>query len=261
MKRGNAIKTVIKLILIYYLLQIFGSLVAAPCVMIYEFVTTGTLDITTVQTEAIVPAMLTGFVFIAIYLWRNGYLVDDGRIYAFTPYSRLGWGLLAGVSGMCLTDVLMSQLTFLPDLMKQTFDALQSGWTGILCIVLLGPILEEFVFRRAVMKALLQKYSPAVSILISGLLFGVVHLNPAQIVNASIMGFLLAWIYWRTQSLIPCILIHVLNNSLSVYLNLNYPEAETTAELLGKSVLIGETVSALVLFLFSVRKLSAATSS
>ena len=115
-------KTVIKLILIYYLLQIFGSLVAAPCVMVYEFATTGTLDVTAASTEVIIPAMLLGFVFIAIYLWKNGYLVDDGRIYAFTPYSQLGWGLLAGVSGICLTDALMSQLTFLPDLMKQTFD-------------------------------------------------------------------------------------------------------------------------------------------
>ena len=92
-------KTVIKLILIYYLLQIFGSLVAAPCVMVYEFATTGTLDVTAASTEVIIPAMLLGFVFIAIYLWKNGYLVDDGRIYAFTPYSQLGWGLLAGVSG------------------------------------------------------------------------------------------------------------------------------------------------------------------
>ena len=249
-------KTVIKLILIYYLLQIFGSLVAAPCVMVYEFATTGTLDVTAASTEVIIPAMLLGFVFITIYLWKNGYLVDDGRIYAFTPYSQLGWGLLAGVSGICLTDALMSQLTFLPDLMKQTFDTLQSGWGGILCIALIGPVLEEFVFRRAVMKALLQKYSPAVSILISGLLFGVVHLNPAQIVSASLMGFLLAWIYWRTRSLIPCILIHVLNNSLSVYLSLNYPEVETTAELLGNSVLIGEAVLALALFLLSVKKLS-----
>ena len=83
-----------------------------------------------------------------------------------------------------------------------------------------------------------------------------IHLNPAQIVSASLMGFLLAWIYWRTRSLIPCILIHVLNNSLSVYLSLNYPEVETTAELLGNSVLISEAVLALALFLLSIKKLS-----
>lgn len=64
-------KTVIKLILIYYLLQIFGSLVAAPCVMVYEFATTGTLDVTAASTEVIIPAMLLGFVFIAIYLWKT----------------------------------------------------------------------------------------------------------------------------------------------------------------------------------------------
>ena len=51
-------KTDIKLILINYLLQIFGSLVAAPCVMIYEFATTGSLDVAAASTEVIIPAML-----------------------------------------------------------------------------------------------------------------------------------------------------------------------------------------------------------
>ena len=58
----------------------------------------------------------------------------------------------------------MSELTFLPNLLDQTFDILQSGWLGILCISVLGPVLEELLFRGAITKELLRRYSPAKAI-------------------------------------------------------------------------------------------------
>jgi len=128
---------------------------------------------------------------------------------------------------------------------------------GILCIAVLGPILEELLYRGAITKALLQKYAPTKAILISGLLFGIVHINPVQVVSAALIGILLAWLYWRTRSLVACILIHILNNSLSVFLSLNYPEAGSMTELLGTPLVVIMTVVALALFLLSVKKLSA----
>ena len=62
---------------------------------------------------------------------------------------------------------------------------------------------------------------------------GVFHLNPAQIVAAFFGGLLLAWVYYRTRSLIPCILIHIVNNSISVMLSLTYPDADTIRDVTG----------------------------
>ena len=150
----------------------------------------------------------------------------------------------------------MSVLTFLPNWMEQTFDILQSGWLGILCIAVLGPILEELLFRGAITKVLLKKYSPVKAILISGLIFGIFHINPAQVVGACFSGFLFAWLYYRTGSLISCILIHILNNSLSVYLALNYPDVDTTVQLLGEPVYLICLAVAVGLFLLSLKKLN-----
>ena len=152
--------------------------------------------------------------------------------------------------------MVMSELTFLPDLLDQTFDLLQSGWLGILCISVLGPILEELLFRGAITKELLRRYSPAKAILLSGLIFGIFHLNPAQIISACLIGFLLAWLYCKTRSLMACILIHIMNNGLSVYLSLKHPEIEDMTHLLRNPYAVVWVVVFIVLLLLSLKKLN-----
>lgn len=245
--------TAIKLVLIYFLMQILGALVAGSISVLYTYFTYGTLDNT--QSVILAPAILLGFLFMGIYLWRSNYLTGDKRLYSPVSTSNVIWSLGAGVSAIFLIDFLISMLSFLPDWLSQTFDLLQSGWLGILCIALLGPILEELLFRGAITKVLLKKYSPVKAILISGLIFGIFHINPAQIVGACLLGILFAWLYYRTGSLISCILIHILNNSLSVYLHLKYPDVDTTVQLLGEPVYIICMVVAVLLLLFALKKL------
>ena len=71
------------------------------------------------------------------------------------------------------------------------------------------------------------------AIFISGLLFGLIHFNPVQSVFGFLAGMLLAWLYWRTRSVVPCIVVHVLNNALSVGCTLAYPDVDTVADLMG----------------------------
>ncbi|QKG58965.1 CPBP family intramembrane metalloprotease [Hymenobacter sp. BRD128] len=80
---------------------------------------------------------------------------------------------------------------------------------------LLAPVLEEILFRGLLLRGLLRNYSPVVAIGQSALLFGVFHLNPAQSLFALLMGLMLGWLYYRTQSLALCIALHALNNLLS----------------------------------------------
>jgi membrane protease YdiL (CAAX protease family) len=79
----------------------------------------------------------------------------------------------------------------------------------------LAPILEEALFRGILLKGLLRNYRPAVAIGQSALLFGLVHFNPAQSINALLIGLLSGWLYYRTRSLALCIAVHALHNSLS----------------------------------------------
>lgn len=249
-------KTAIKLTLIYFLMQLAAIFVVMPFAMLYVYRDSGSLDTDRIQQLSLAPAMLLGFLFMGGFLWKGGYLKQGKQLYALTTPDFLGWSLLAGISGIGLLFLLSPWLSFLPDWMNNTFNVLQSGWLGILCIAVLGPILEEMLFRGAITEALLRKYSPVKAIVISGLVFGIFHVNPAQVVTACFFGFLLAWVYYKSQSLIPCILIHILNNSLSVYLNIEYPEIEEVPDVLGTpATLAGLVVCSLLLF-FALRKLN-----
>jgi len=81
-----------------------------------------------------------------------------------------------------------------------------------LSFVIAAPILEELIFRGIILDGLLKKYSPIKSILISSILFGLVHLNPWQFIAAFSMGVFAGWIYYKTKSVSFAIIIHVVNN-------------------------------------------------
>jgi len=240
-------KTAIKLVLIDLVIaQIVAPvLIMIPCT-IYLLVTTGNLDKAVLTQTIMIPAQLAGQIMMGIYLWKAGYISTKKETWSLVsaPY-LLGSAVAILTSGFVVSS-LMSLLDWIPNIMEQSFNILQSGWGGILAIAIVGPVLEELLFRGAITKALLQQYNPTKAILISALLFGAFHINPAQILPAFLIGILLAWTYYKTGSLIPCIFMHILNNSLSVYLSIKYPEAENMDGLISGTpyliILIGAIV-------------------
>ena len=241
-------KTAIKLVLIDLVIAQIVALVLImiPCT-IYLLVTTGNLDKAVLTQTIMIPAQLAGQIMMGIYLWKAGYISTKKETWSLVsaPY-LLGSAVAILTSGFVVSS-LMSLLDWIPNIMEQSFDILQSGWGGILAIAIVGPVLEELLFRGAITKALLQQYNPTKAILISALLFGAFHINPAQILPAFLIGILLAWTYYKTGSLIPCIFMHILNNSLSVYLSIKYPEAENMDDLISGTPYLIILIGAIVL--------------
>lgn len=105
----------------------------------------------------------------------------------------------------------------LPNWTTKHFDKLAGH--PVLALVLggvLAPITEEILFRGVLLPGLLRNYRPAVAIGQSALLFGILHFNPAQSLNAFFMGLLLGWVYYQSRSLWLCIGLHGLHNSLAL---------------------------------------------
>ena len=90
---------------------------------------------------------------------------------------------------------------------------------SFITIVIAAPILEELIFRGIILNGLLKSNSPLKSIIISSLLFGLVHLNPWQFIGASILGSLSGWVYFKTNKLTLPIIIHMTNNFLGFLVN------------------------------------------
>lgn len=109
-----------------------------------------------------------------------------------------------------------AQLVELPDNLSAQMEQLSKNLFGLFAIAVTGPILEEVLFRGAIQGYLMRKFSnPWVGIIIASLIFGIIHLNPIQVFYAFFLGLAFGWLYYRTGSLMPSIIGHVLNNSLA----------------------------------------------
>lgn len=81
-----------------------------------------------------------------------------------------------------------------------------------------APIIEEIFFRGVIFRGLLKNYSPKTAIIVSAIIFGVIHGNIHQFITASILGMFLAYVYYKTDSIYLAIFIHFINNSLANFL-------------------------------------------
>ncbi len=88
----------------------------------------------------------------------------------------------------------------------------QKGFFTFVAMVVAAPILEELIFRGVILDGLLRVYTPFKSIVISSFLFGLVHLNLHQLIGGFLFGCFSGWVYYRTRSLLPSIIIHAVAN-------------------------------------------------
>jgi len=88
----------------------------------------------------------------------------------------------------------------------------------ILLIVIAAPVSEEVCFRGMLFGGLRTRMPRLAAALVSGLVFGALHaLTGISAVPPLIFfGFVLALLYEKTGSIVPGILLHMLNNSLAL---------------------------------------------
>ena len=96
-------------------------------------------------------------------------------------------------------------------------EMMELGFTAVLFSCVGAPVLEEMLFRGVILRSFMQQYSRTEAILWSSLLFGLAHLNPYQFVTAFFLGVLLGWLYHRTHSLWPSILLHAVYNTFVTF--------------------------------------------
>ena len=99
-----------------------------------------------------------------------------------------------------------------------------SVWTLTL-VVVVAPIFEEILFRGRLYGLLRVKTSPLVAVTLSSLMFGIMHLQPAVMLEGVLMGLLFSYAYLRTRSIFAPIILHMCNNALAYALKvLSYGE-------------------------------------
>ena len=86
----------------------------------------------------------------------------------------------------------------------------------ILSMGIFAPLAEEIVFRGCIQKSLNESMPRWASIIITALIFAVMHGYEIQVIYAFIFGVLISWIYARYNSILPTIFFHIAFNMTSV---------------------------------------------
>ena len=195
-------------------------LVMIPYALI-QLVQTGQTHQEALLQQIAVPSHLaTAVVILVVSVWHAFRRGRQLQLTAFVQPRVLVAALVAMASSVLLIEPLLSGLN-LPDTSGGSFNLLLSNVVGVLAVGVIGPIAEELVFRKHVMAAM-SRYTPAVRILFSAFLFGIFHINPAQVLPAFILGLLLAWVYERSGSILLTCVMHIVNNSASMWLMSHY---------------------------------------
>lgn len=188
---------------------------------------------------AIVPVAFAALLFVAwptLFAWLGGvrWRTGFGVVPARTP-AILG-ALILGASFWPVLFWGMQFVRFeMSEAFREQYEQLIARFkevdapTRIAVALAMGlqGIMEELFFRGFLFRSLRTAAKPAVAILASSLLFGLVHLAMGgplgieRVLPSTILGVLLAWVAWMSDSAVPGMALHAVHNGLLIGLGLH----------------------------------------
>jgi uncharacterized protein len=105
---------------------------------------------------------------------------------------------------------------------RKALELMSLGWQSplffLLSVVIIVPFFEELIYRGYLFRAWIESWGFARTALFGSLLFALPHFHYgwSGLLFVFILGYMLFYLRWKTQSLIPCLILHLLNNAWSL---------------------------------------------
>lgn len=140
------------------------------------------------------------------------------RRLGFRRFKRSAFGWMALTFVLYLAFTIFYSLVITEPKQKDIAESFGPTVVQVLLIVIAAPIAEETCFRGMLFGGLREKLPRLAAALITGLIFGGLHAltGVTAVPPLIVFGFLLALLYERTGSIVPGILLHMLNNSIAL---------------------------------------------
>jgi membrane protease YdiL (CAAX protease family) len=207
--------------LIGLLVGVVGGLGAVLLVMV-GFAAFGTSNFDGNHAFEFAAAFASDLVLFAAAYWMTsetgeGSVLSRLGFRRFRP-SALGWAVLA--FGVYLVLASIYTVLFnppqdnLPDQLGANESTLLAVVTGVF-VIGVAPVVEETFFRGFFFQALRNSWGVWLAVPASAVIFSAIHLEPDKFVQLAILGMALAFVFHKTRSLWPCIILHALNNTLA----------------------------------------------
>ena len=221
-KVKKSVLDIVLLLIIFGIGQLGGGVIGGIIGSMFGALYGGGYMSWTISIALVTASLLTILLFIASrYMLIKSHWLEKPDFIAEINLSRLRWWLapvmlIATFAGAVAIGCL-GQAWGVKDTLEDTMQGLVHNPIGILTVVLFGPLSEEIIFRHGMLGGMLRRgVNPWIAILVSSFLFGIIHWNPIQVLFASALGVMLGILYTKSQSILPSLIYHIINNSFSV---------------------------------------------
>ena len=144
--------------------------------------------------------------------WSRDYLRSK-------PWLVVVWTIILSLGTILPSEWILESLQVrMSEAQVQMFEQIMGKPMGYIAIGILAPIAEEMCFRGAILRKLLTMFPKRqhwIAIAVSAVLFALAHFNVVQSLHAFLIGLLLGWLYYRTDSILPGIVFHWINNTVA----------------------------------------------
>lgn len=212
------------IILIVYIAMQLSSLIGVPIVTYI-----GTLlgiELREMQQLSVVYWLVFSFsitLVIVLFILRKDSNANENRFdrAPASLLSSIGWSI-AGVFMALIAQSIAANIEAALGIemgsenTKQIINIIEKFPIVILISSIIGPILEEIVFRKIIFGSLYKKFNFFISAVLSSVIFALAHFEPEHILLYSAMGLTFAYLYVKTNRIIVPILAHVAMNTMVV---------------------------------------------
>lgn len=170
----------------------------------------------------LVSSIVTVLIFLLIYKVRKKNFKEELQIVRTTKSNiiiALGLGLSAWLFNVGVLSLVQEAGLFKEhfSIMENLLSPLSEGslFISILTVGIIAPFTEEFIFRGVIFNTLNKNISILWTIIIQAVFFGLFHGNLIQSTYATLLGLVFGYITYKTESLWPAVVMHMINNTIA----------------------------------------------
>jgi len=152
---------------------------------------------------------------------------DIKKVLRFNSINPLNFGivLLLSIPVMIIVGTVSQLINFLFPFPESYLEMMKnlvqmngiSTWKLLFVIAVLPGICEEIMFRGFIINAFTKK-GFWYAIIITGILFGIMHLDPFRLIPVTILGIWMGYLLLKTNTILLPIFAHFINNAFAVLL-------------------------------------------
>lgn len=182
-----------------------------------------TFDLLISAVSSILAMFITGLLYCALSKTRVNTILPVRKVKPSLLFKVVLIALAVSFLSNYITDALISNLSMFGYenniSMEYATKTPLENLLYVFSVAVMPAFVEEFMFRGIILNKLRQ-FGDGFAVLVSSILFGLIHGNLVQIPFAFVVGLALGFIVVKTNSIIPSMIVHFTVNATSVLVSI-----------------------------------------